>query len=111
MKTEAETKELIEKANLFIGTGERFYLAPLIDYVEEGVRNPNPAVLHKLLAQCIVELNPFPAVRVLRASFRARATCAPWRPLCVKTYYDYAKQVGEEQTRLDMDGLFEDFIK
>lgn len=86
-------------------------LKKLDDYVKEQISDPNHAALASFLKLCIRELDAKNSIRVLRESFRARPHCAPWRPMCVKVFYDYSKQVGALRAQQEMAGLFEDFIK
>ena len=106
-----EVTGLTTKANSYEGNGISANLNAIVEYTNSCVSASNPEVLSRFLKQCIVELNPYPAIRVLRASFSARTNCGPWRPFCVKTFHDYKKQVGEERARTDMAGLIEDFTK
>jgi hypothetical protein len=110
-KSSSEVTALTEKANSYESNGINANLNAIVDYTNKCVSEANPEVLSRFLKQCIIELNPYPAIRVLRASFRARTNCGPWRPFCVKVFHDYAKQVGEERARADMAGLIEDFAK
>lgn len=105
-----ELSAMIVKANTYESNGMFVNLSPLLKYVEACVVEPNPEKLDAAIKQCIVELNTFPAIRVLRAAYRARNNCAPWRPFAVKTYHDYVKKVGEEKARTDMSGLTEGFV-
>lgn len=108
--TPIEIKALIEKANTYESTGTWQVLKPLEDYAR-AVIGKTPKDLSVFLRICILELNTYPAIRVLRATKPARSHSAEWRPFCVKTFYDYAKQVGEEKARTDMLGLTEGFLQ
>lgn len=105
-----EHELLMAKANIMDSVEGRVARSSLERVTMLLVREHNPKSLDTFLRMCILKLQPVPAIRVLRASFRARTSCGPWRPFCVKTFYDYAKEVGEETARADMAGLFEDFI-
>lgn len=106
-----EVAELIERVNTQTGVQLRIAMSDLEKHTMVLVREANPKYLAEFLKMCILHLNTVPSIRVLRASFRARTNCAPWRPMCVKVFYEYSKQVGEETARADMAGLFEDFIQ
>lgn len=105
-----EVKELIAKANTYESTGTWQVLKPIEDYARKVI-GEQPKKLSEFLRICILELNTYPAIRVLRATKPARSQSAEWRPFCVKTFYDYAKQVGEEKAREDMLGLTEGFLQ
>lgn len=106
-----EVLQLIERVNANTDALKRLYMAQLDQHTLKLVREADPKHLAEFLKMCILHLSTVPSIRVLRASFRARTNCAPWRPMCVKVFHDYARQVGDETARADMAGLFEDFIQ
>lgn len=105
-----ELQELIDNANTYETNGMWQVLKPLENYARNAIRE-QPKVLSELLRACIANLRTYPAIRVLHATAPARSQSPEWRPLCVKTYHDYVRQVGEEKAKADMDGLTSGFIQ
>lgn len=105
-----EIDELIEKANTYESTGTWQVLKPIEDYARKVI-GQTPKDLSLFLRACILDLNTYPAIRVLRATKPARSMSGEWRSLCVKTYHEYRNQVGEEKARTDMLGLTEGFLQ